>query len=121
MSRDPRYKRSYMSATQFLHNHEMYRELAKYGAMKRNKDGSTSESVLADAGLDFTEMKVARDGLMLPVMVFSKAVAREEQRRTSAGLVYRVIVRCVCGDLIPLAKMGQHYGSKTCDRTVGGV
>jgi len=114
-------RRSYMSNVHFHHNHRLYPILAQHGGMKRNLDGSTSNSVLADEGLDWVNVEVARGGLTLPVTILAKEVARSQRRATKAGLVYRVLVRCNCGEIIPMAKMGQHFGSKTCQRAQGGL
>ena len=114
--RDPRYKRSYMSAVHFHHNHVLYPLLAEHGGMKRNLDGSTSMSVLADAGLDPVRVEVAPN-LFMTVAIKSKAQAAREAAETKAGLVYRVWVCCShCCSWVPAAKMGQHYLSKKCQQ-----
>lgn len=88
---------------QFLHAWQLYPSLPMKNA-----------STLPVEGFDWMNVPLTRDGRAFPLKCLSETEARRIRAETHAGLVYRLIVRCDCGEHMPFAKMGQHYGSGVC-------
>ena len=75
-----------------------------------------SATVLPDGGMGWKNIPLTYSGREFPVMILSRNAAIAEQKLTKRGLIYRVIVRCECGDYMPFGKMGQHYNSRRCEK-----